>query len=100
MGKNNVMEIKELLEKFLESQKELNKSIQAIEIILSKQQQSLEYHIKRTDLLQQQVEMLQEQFEPVKDSYKFNQKFFRVVVTSVAVLGSIAGIIKLFLLKS
>lgn len=57
----------------------LDERLDGIAVTLVKNTESLEYHIKRTDLLEKKITLLDEDVMPVKDHVAFMKTAFRVV---------------------
>lgn len=63
----------------------MDKRLDSIDITLAKQAKDLEYHIKRTDLLQDEMKPIKEHVTLVKASIK-------IIMGIGAVIGFIAGV--------
>lgn len=68
---------------------EVSKRLDSIDATLTKQHLSLEYHIKRCDLLEDQVVPIREQMFEIKGAVKF--------LKLVGVLASIAEVVHIYL---
>lgn len=63
----------------------MDKRLDSIDITLAKQAKDLEYHIKRTDLLQDEV-------KPLKDHVNMITAGIKILMGIGAVIGFIAGV--------
>lgn len=79
MSQDRLLRIEEKIDKLVER-------LGSIDVTLAKQHDQLEYHIKRTDLLESEL-------KPVRD----HVRFLKTAMKWIAVCGTIAGIVKLFL---
>lgn len=71
---------------------EIAKDINDINITLVKQNISLEEHVRRTDLLEKQVDSFKEEFKPIQRKYIALQ----VGLQTLGVIGIIASIYRAF----
>lgn len=83
------------LDKMLDKQEKISEEIHDIKVVLVEQHESLKYHIKRTDLLEESVEKLREEMKPVQSHvYRLQGvlKFFGVLSLVVSI---VVGVIKI-----
>lgn len=73
---------------------EVKDKIHGIEIIQSKIQGDLKYHIKRTDLLEEQVELINKNIEPFNLMRAIADNFLKIVPLLVGIIVGIFTIIK------
>lgn len=82
----------ELLEFIKSLQDKLDKShdeLTEIKIILGRQEESLRLHVYRTDLAEQNIEMLRQEFQPIRTHVNYVQGGLKLI----GLLGTIGGII-------
>lgn len=72
---------------------EQTKTLDKIGKCLVRQEESLKYHIKRTDLLEESVEILRNSFEPVDDHVKFVNLSAKIFAFTTGTVIGIAAII-------
>jgi len=58
---------KDLLEKLYDKQEKMSEDMSDIKVILGKQEENIAHHIKRTDLLEENIKLLKEEISPVKE---------------------------------
>lgn len=80
-------------QRLLDQTEKLTDTIAAIQVILARQEEHLEHHIKRTDLLEESVEMLRNEIKPIKSHVEFVNKLCKFFTVTVAVAASSVGII-------
>lgn len=87
------MQDRDWLIKYLEDIKDLlikhSDELTEVKTTLASQQKSLDYHIKRTDLLEEQVNLLRNDLEPVEDHVK-GIKFLGKVIGVISLIVGIA----------
>lgn len=95
------MNMNEWLIKYLEDIKDVGlktqEDISEIKITLAAHKESLDYHIRRTDLLEEQIELMRGELEPVQDhvkGIKFLAKVIGVVSLLVGILVGLFEILK------
>lgn len=84
------------LDKIDEKLDRIEDKISNIDVTLVKQAKDLEHHIYRTDLAEQNIEILRKEMEPVKNHVSFVDASLKIigVIASVATFG--LGIYKIF----
>jgi ABC-type Zn uptake system ZnuABC Zn-binding protein ZnuA len=68
--------------------------ITEIKITSAKQHEALNYHIKRSDLNEENIEMLRKEFEPIKSHVAAVNGILKFVAICSSVLGVIFGFLK------
>lgn len=82
-----------LEEKLDEKLDKIDTKLSSIDVTLAKQASQLEHHIYRTDLAEQHLKKLEEEFRPVKA----HVERLNGVLKFIGLLSTLAGIGKLFL---
>lgn len=97
---SNKNELHKLILEHLAKQDTINegqtKTLSEIGKCLVRQEESLKYHIKRTDLLEENVAMFREDFLPVKKHVDLINAGTKLLVVIVTLGAGIAGILKFF----
>jgi hypothetical protein len=106
--------MKFILEKMQETQHEIVKAVQEINLTLARQEESLRLHVYRTGLAEENIKMLraemaskdeslQKQIEPIQNHIIMVQgsfKTFKIIASVVGFIGasvaSVVGILRLF----
>lgn len=70
----------------------VGEAITGIQLILSKQEQNLAHHIKRTDLLEESVDLLRTQIQPIERHVHFVNQACKVFATVMGFAAASAGI--------
>lgn len=70
-----------------------SEAIAGIQIILAKQEESLAHHIKRTNLLEESVELLREQLQPIEKHVEFVNRACRMFAAIAAMTAAGAGVL-------
>ena len=73
-----------------------SEKLERIAITLERNTVSLEEHMKRTALNEEQVNILREELKPVETHVKTVQLFFKVSAGSAAFIGTLVTILKIF----
>jgi len=77
----------------------LDNKIDNIDKTLVRQEESIKYHIQRTDLLQKQTEKIETEIEPMKKHTAMVEgiiKFFGIIALFLSVAGGLAKFFNLF----
>jgi predicted nucleic acid-binding Zn-ribbon protein len=82
------MKIKDAIQTIVDIQNNINKELSEIKIILAKQEAQLEYHIKRTDIAEKNLETLRKEFAPIKQHIDA----IKIIIKSISVISIIIGI--------
>jgi uncharacterized protein YpuA (DUF1002 family) len=82
------MKIKNAIQTIIDIQNNINKEITEIKVILAKQEAQLEYHIKRTDIAEKNLDTLKKEFTPIKQ----NIEAIKIIIKSISVVSIIIGI--------
>jgi len=83
------MKIKDTFQTIIDIQNNINKELAEIKVILAKQEAQLEYHIKRTDIAEENIEILKKELNPIKQ----NIEALKIIIKSLSVISIIIGII-------
>lgn len=67
------------MDRFEKKLDKVQEDIGAIKIIMARNTVSLEEHMKRTALAEQNIQLIQNEMEPIKDHVKFVNKFMKVM---------------------
>jgi archaellum component FlaC len=78
--------MKEQLDKIEEKLDKVEDKLSSIDVTLAKQAKDLEHHIYRTDLAEQNLEILRTEMQPVK-------KHVALMDATLKVIGSIASVV-------
>lgn len=79
----------------------ISDDITDIKIIMERNTTSLEYHIQRTDLAEQNIDLLRKQLEPVKARIEFENKLARFAYNTLKFIGAaVAALVGLKSLES
>jgi predicted nuclease with TOPRIM domain len=93
------MDNKSLLEKIYDKLERLVEEVNQLNIITARQEVHLEEHMKRSDLLEKEVHLLEERIVPLEDHIKFSTKLLKLISFGVgltSVIVSVAELIRLF----
>ena len=92
------MDNKDVLKLILDKQDNLSKDITEIKVILAKQEENINYHVKRTDLAEANLNLLRQDFQPIKKHVLLVNFIFKLTSSILGWLalfiGAAAGIIK------
>lgn len=92
-------EHKEVYSKILDKQDKMAEDITDIKVILAKVEESLKYHIKRTDLAEEAIALNRKQFEldmkPIKNHVLMVNAAFKIIGGISVLVGIIAGVVKI-----
>lgn len=83
------------LEKIYKKQEEMAQDISEIKVILGKQEVNIDYHIKRTNLLEESVTLLRGDLKPVEDHVKFMQGGLKLVGLIALGLSIVVSVFKI-----
>lgn len=90
---------KSLLQLLLDSQSKMSEDITDIKVILAKQEQNIEHHVKRTDLAEENTELLRKQMitelRPLKSHVTFINNILKVIGGLGFLVSIVAGIVKI-----
>jgi len=86
---------KEFLERVYDRQHEMAKDINDIKIVLAKQEENLRHHIYRTDLAEQNIELLRKQLEPVESHVKILQGLLKIFGGLAILAGLTVSVLKI-----
>ncbi len=67
----------------------------AVELVQTRMESDLKYHIKRTDLLEEKIFHIDEKFKPIENAKHTTKGIFRIVTFAMALCASLVGIINL-----
>ncbi len=87
-----LMDDKELFKTILEEIKIVREELQALKIVAVQQQANLKAHMKRSDQLEAQTEIIREQLVPLSKHVQLVDAFFKIL-GGIAVLATIAEFI-------
>ena len=88
------MDNNQLLSRLLDSQQGMANDINEIKILLAKQEESLRYHIKRTDLAEDNMALLRDELKPIKNHVALVNAVLRIFGAFAAIVSVGAGLIK------
>ena len=69
----------------------LREHLNDITVLLARQEEQLRYHIKRTDLLEESVDLLRKDFIPVKKHVELVNSLCKIFTILVGIAGGISG---------
>ena len=87
---NQLVKIEEKLDK-------VEEKLSSIDVTLAKQAKDLEHHIYRTDLAEQNIELIRQEMQPVKKHVALMDASLKVIGALSSVAMFIMGLVKLFL---
>ena len=88
------MSLKDLGEKIDGKLDKIEERLDSIDGTLIKQNKDLEHHIFRTELAEQNIEMLRIEFKPIQKRYEAVNVIFKIVGMFATGLGLIVGLAK------
>ena len=86
---------KELLERFYDKQEQMAKDLSDIKVILAKQEENLKLHIYRTELAEQNIELLREQLKPIENHVKIISGITKIIAAISIIVGITLGILEI-----
>jgi predicted nucleic acid-binding Zn-ribbon protein len=89
------IDVKEQLDKIEEKIDRVEDRISNIDVTLAKQAKDLEHHIFRTDLAEQNIEIIRNEMQPVKKHVALVDATLKVIGALASLTTFIFGIIKL-----
>lgn len=90
-----IEEIKKQLDKIESVQDKHQETLANIDKTLAVQAQHLEYHIKRTTLAEENIELLRQSIEPIRNHYHFWGIFRTILITVASIIGGIYSLINM-----
>lgn len=90
--------IEDLLEKQSKSLSNINAELCDIKVTVAKQEINLKADRRRTSLLEDSVGMLRREFNPIKTHVAVTNGIVKAFIVIIAAGGTIAGILKVFIL--
>lgn len=87
--------MQEQLDKIEEKVDRIESKLSSIDVTLAKQAKDLEHHIYRTDLAEQNLEMLRTEIEPVKKHVALMDASLKVIGAIASIATFVIGVIKL-----
>ena len=87
--------MQEQLDKIEEKLDRVEAKISSIDVTIAKQAKDLEHHIYRTDLAEQNLEILRGEMEPVKKHVALMDASLKVIGAIASIATFIIGVIKL-----
>jgi hypothetical protein len=84
------------LDKIDEKLDRIEDKISNIDVTLVKQAKDLEHHIYRTDLAEQNIEMLRKEIEPVKSHVSFVDATLKIIGILASIATFAMGVYKIF----
>lgn len=85
----------DIINRLLDTQESIASDITEIKVILAKQEVSLDTHIKRTNLAEENIALVREELEPVKDHVKMVNNIFKLIGFISVIITIIVGILKI-----
>lgn len=86
--------MEEKLDKIEEKIDKIDDKISNIDVTLAKQAKDLEHHIYRTDLAEQNIELIRQEMQPVKKHVALVDASLRIIGALASVATFAAGVIK------
>jgi len=87
--------MKEELKKILDTQSKHSANLTDMKVILAKMEESLKLHIYRTDLAEENIEMLRSNIKPIQKHVTIVNGFLKILGGFSIAVGTIVGIIKI-----
>lgn len=87
--------MEEKLDKIEEKIDKIDDKISNIDVTLAKQAKDLEHHIYRTDLAEQNIELIRQEMQPVKKHVALVDASLRIIGALASIATFIAGVYKL-----
>lgn len=66
----------------------ISDDITDIKVIMERNTSSLEYHIQRTNIAEENIDMLRKQIEPIKQRVEFENKLAKTTYTVIKFIGA------------
>lgn len=88
--------MQEQLDKIEEKVDRIEEKISNIDITLAKQAKDLEHHIYRTDLAEQNIELIRQEMQPVKKHVALMDASLKVIGALSSLAMFIMGVVKMF----
>ena len=90
-----IIDDKEFAERVFNKQDEIFKELTEVRVILAKQEESLHYHIYRTDQNELSINELKKSLDPIAKHLAFVQGFIKLMGILATGVGMVLGIMKL-----
>lgn len=87
------MNAKEILLKILDKQEDFNKEIATVKIILARQEENLEEHMRRTQLNEENLELLRSELKPVQRHVDMINGVLKLIGGIAVVVSIITGVL-------
>jgi fibronectin type 3 domain-containing protein len=90
---------REFLERVYDKLEAMSKDMAEMKVSLAEQKESIKYHIYRTDLAEQNIELLRQEQKPIQEHVVFvsgAMKFIGAIALIAGLAGTILGIAKGF----
>jgi hypothetical protein len=84
-----------LLQVILDNQNKMSEDIGDIKVIIAKQEQNIEYHVKRTDLAEENIALFREEMKPVKAHVATIHTILKIIGGLGVLLSIAASIVKI-----
>ena len=91
-----IIDDKDFLEKFYQKIEHIEKEMTDIKITIAKQEQNLAHHIYRTELAENNLDLLRSQIKPIENHVKYVEGILKFIGLITAVGGAVAAIISIF----
>lgn len=88
--------MQEQLDKIEEKVDRIESKISSIDVTLAKQAKDLEHHIYRTDLAEQNIELIRQEMQPVKKHVALMDASLKVIGAISSAAMFILGVAKMF----
>lgn len=88
-------DLKILVEKIDTKLDKVDERLNSIDVTLVKQESSLEHHIFRTGLAEEQLELLRADIKPLKKRHELMNGVFRIIGVAATGLGLLIGVAKI-----
>lgn len=90
------MKLRDWMDQQHQDVSEIKKDISEIKVDNAETKANVRQHIKRTDLLDESVEYLRQEFSPVKTHVAVMGAFGKILLTVCVVAGTVATVYKVF----
>lgn len=90
------MDKKDFVELLFEGQQLLNEKIDSIIVVQTRQEENLKEHMKRSDLLEENLNILRNDFKPVEKHVHYVEGALKLLGAISVLIGIIIGIVQVF----
>lgn len=92
---NNLINNKDLVERILDKLEEITKEITELKVVSVKQEENLKVHMKRSDALEEQLDIMRQELKPVQKHVFYVDAFIKGLGLISIIIGIISGLLKI-----